>query len=194
MSMVLGSTYLRIASGETASTPFTDKDFIDKLFPNGIWDLIIQLAALLVLILIVFFVAYKPVKKMIAKRKEYIANNIAESERLKLEAEEAASKKEETIEEGKLEAERIISDARVQAEASAKAIIDEAQTEAARRKVRADEEILAAKEKSKAEVKAEIVDVAMQASSKLLGREVQSKDNERLLDEFVASLEEKEGK
>ena len=42
-------------------------DFTDKLIPNWV-SFVVQLAALIVLILIVFIFAYKPVKKIIKKR------------------------------------------------------------------------------------------------------------------------------
>ena len=55
---------------DASDPPFTDSDFINKLFPNGLWDLIIQLLAFVVLLLIVFFLGYKPVKKMVAALKK----------------------------------------------------------------------------------------------------------------------------
>ena len=79
-------------SAASQNVPFTDEDFTRKLFPNGIWDLVIQLAAFVVLLVVVFFIAYKPVKKMVAKRREYVASQIASAEEANRVAQAAAAK------------------------------------------------------------------------------------------------------
>ena len=59
----------------------TAQEFIDKLIPN-FWSFLIQLLALVVLIIATIFLAYKPVKKMLAKRQNCIEENILEAEKI----------------------------------------------------------------------------------------------------------------
>ena len=63
----------------------TAQEFIDKLIPN-FWSFLIQLLALVVLIIATIFLAYKPVKKMLAKRQEHIEENILQAEEAKAKA------------------------------------------------------------------------------------------------------------
>ena len=172
-------------SGTIPDSPFKTSEFVDKIFPNGLWDFVIQLCAFVVLIVIVFFVGYKPMKKAIKARGDAIENDLATAKAKRLEAEAAASQKEVTIEEGKKEASRIVAEAKLEAETKGKAIVDEAKAQASLARKRADEEIAQAKEKSRQDAKEEIVDVAMAASSKLLAREVNEEDNARLVSNFI---------
>ena len=172
-------------SGEIPSSPFDTDEFVSKIFPNGLWDFVIQLCAFVILILIVFFVGYKPMKKAIKARGDKIESDLEEAKAKRAEAEIAASKKEATIEEGKIEAKRIIEEARIEAENRGKAIVDEANEKAALARKKADEEIEEAKERSRLEAKQEIVSVALSVSSKVLGREVNEEDNDKLVSSFI---------
>lgn len=168
--------------------PFTEEDFTSKLFPNGVWDLIIQLVAFVILILIVFFLGYKPLKKMLKKRQDYVQGQLDEAENAKKLIAEAQKLSEQEIARGKLEAAAIIEEAKHQAEAEATLIINEAKTQASERRLAADEEIRLAQEASKAEIREQIIDVALQASSQVLGRQVQDEDESRLIGDLIDSL------
>ena len=173
------------SSGEGA----VDKDdLVSKLFPTNPWDVVIQISAFVILLLIVFFIAYKPVRKLLQQRSEYVEGQITSAEEANKVAQATASKKEETIEEGKKEAARIVKEAKEEASKEATRIIAEAKDEATKRRIRADEESEEAKEASLQEVKENIVDVALAASSKVLEREVSKEDNERLISDFVDSV------
>lgn len=170
-------------------SPFQDSDFVNKIFPNGMWDFVIQLIAFVVLLLIVFFLGYKPVKKMLTKRQEKIDAMIEDAKANQKVAKEAAAAKDATIDEGKKEAGVIVADARKQAQAEAAQIIAKAEEEAALKRKKADADIEDAKVKAKQEIQDQIIDVAMEASSKILGREVSKKDNEELLEDFLQGMD-----
>ncbi|MBQ2069820.1 MAG: F0F1 ATP synthase subunit B [Bacilli bacterium] len=168
--------------------PIEKDDLISKIFPSTPWDVVIQLSAFVILLLIVFFVGYKPVKKLLAERKSYVEGQIKDAEESNRIAKEAAEKKDDVIAEGRAEAARIIEDARAQANLEANAIVSSAKEEAIRRRVEADKEIEEAKAASIEEVKESIVDVAIAASSQVLEREVSKEDNERLIKDFVSDI------
>ena len=69
---------------------------IQKLIPN--WtSFVVQLAAFLVLVAVVIYFAYKPVKKLIKSRQDYIEDNIKQSELAKSRANDNIIKSEETL-------------------------------------------------------------------------------------------------
>lgn len=173
-----------------SDAPFSDSDFINKIFPNGLWDLIIQLLAFLVMMGVVIFLGYKPVKKMVAKRREHIANELASAEEANRVAQQAAASADAIVEEGRATALRIVEEAKKEGETARFAIIAEAEKDAAERKKAADADIALAKEKSLQEVKGEIIGVALAASEAVLRREVSEKDNDALIVEFVEGLGE----
>ena len=173
-----------------SDAPFSDSDFINKIFPNGLWDLIIQLLAFLVMMGVVIFLGYKPIKKMVAKRREYIASEISSAEEANRVAQKAAASADAVIAEGKATALRIVEEAKKEGETARSAIIAEAEKEAAERKKAADADIALAREKSLQEVRSEIVGVALAASEAVLRREVSEKDNDVLIAQFVDGLGE----
>lgn len=159
-----------------------------KIFPNGMWDFLIQLIAFILLLLIVFFLGYKPIHKMMQKRRDAVNGMIEDAKKNQVIAEKAAKASDQTILEGKEEAERILAEARKQAQFEREKLLADTEQEIIARKKKADEDILAAQEASKEEVRRQIVDVAMLASETLLSREVDDADNRRLVESFVDDL------
>lgn len=174
-------------------SPFNDSDFTNKIFPNGYWDFVIQLSAFIILLILVFVIGYRPVKKMLKKRQDGVNQMIEDAKNNQAIARKAAQEKDQTIEEGKAEAERILASAKRQAEAERERIIQSAEEEIAIKRKRAEEDIRAAEEASKEAVRQQIVDVAMLASETLLEREVSSEDNKRLVQDFVDGIKGEEG-
>lgn len=175
------------------STPFDKDDFIAKIFPNGMIDFVIQLLGFVVLLLIVFFIAYKPVHNLIKRRHDYIEGNLRESEASLAKAREAESHKEETILQGKKEAARIVAEAREQANREAIASKQATAEAIEKAKKDADLEIEASKRQAEKEVGQKAIDLAIAASSAILGREVTDVDQQKLLDEMIDKLGDNNG-
>ena len=173
---------LAVIIGE--DTPITNEDVLKKLFPNG-WSFLINFLALIVLFVVVYFIAYKPVKRNIQARKDYIEHNLRDSEKAKAINERKAAESDALIADARVEGVAIVEKAKADASLAAKAIGDEAKEEAARKKRDADLAIVQAEEASKDKIRQEIVEVALQASEQVLGREVSKEDNAKLVDEFV---------
>ena len=166
-------------------------DFLDKLFPNP-WDALAVFLAFVLLLIIVFFVAYKPVKKLLKQRGDYVEEKIKTAEEREKESEKLLSKADENVKASRKEAMEIVEKAKEDANKERQAILDKAKEEKAEEIKRTKEEIAQEIEASKDEIHREIVSVAIDASSKVLGREVNKKDNEKLIDSFIDDL--KEGK
>ena len=167
----------------------TRDDFISKLIPNWI-SFVTQLAALLVLIVVVIILAYKPVKKIITKRQDYIEDNIKQAEAMKLEAQNNFHSSEEKILASKKEANQIIADAKKEATEQSNKIIEDTNVMISKMKVDAEKDIEDSKIEAREEIRKEMVSLALEASKEVLKREVNSKDNSRLVDEFLKDIKD----
>lgn len=168
-----------------SSSPFSPEDFLNKLFPN-FWSFLINFIALIVLFLCVYFLAYKPIRKFRKARADYVEKNLRDSEAAKAINERKAKESDAIVQEANSRAKAIVEKARKDAEASSEAIVRKAEDEAAKRLEEADEAIKDAERKSQAAIEAEIVNVALDASKKALGREVNEEDQKRLVKDFVS--------
>ncbi len=160
----------------------------EKLIPS--WtSLVVQFGALVILIFIVIFCAYKPVKKMVKKRQDYIENNIRDSEVSKAVALKAEKQSSEIVLESKKQAAQIIEEAQNAAKKDRENLLNEARLEVTKMKSDAEMDIERSKQEALDEIHAEMVDVALAASSEILKREVNKKDNARLTEEFIENLD-----
>ena len=165
------------------------KEYIDKsLIPSWV-SFVVQFAALVIMLTVVFFVAYKPVKKMLTKRADYVENNIRDSENAKAEAERNIVATQEALIASKKEAAEIVANAKAVAEDNQKQMLEETQQEISRMKVLAEEDIARSKEEAKEEIRQEMVSVALAASEEVLKREVNAKDNARVVEDFIKDLD-----
>ena len=163
-------------------------DIMSKLIPN--WtSFVVQLAAFLVLVAAIIFFAYKPVKKMIKKREDYIEDNIKQSELAKSRANDNIIKSEATLTESHKQANEIIEQAKLDAENEKTRILEETSLMVSKMKQDAEMDIAQSKEDAKEEIRKEMVNLALDASSEILSRNVNTKDNEKLADDFIRSID-----
>ena len=139
-------------------SPFKTEDFTGRISFN-VWEFLAVFLAFIVLLLVVFYFGYKPIKKAIQARKDYVEGNIKTAEEREEKSRGLVEEANQNLAKSKKEAFEIVEKAKVDAN------------------------------KEKEQIRKEIVDVALTASSELLGREVNDKDNKRLLDDFVNDLE-----
>ena len=188
LHFLLPATLLTSCSGEELG--LTSDTFIGKLIPNWV-SFVTQLAALVVLITVVMIFAYKPVRKIIQKRQDYIEENIKEAEKSKATWQENELKSKETVLASERTAADIVAEAKADAQKERQLILDNTQQEVIRMKKDAENDIARMEVESQEQIRKEIVNVALDASKELLGREVSSKDNDRLLKEFIEEIKEK---
>ena len=179
------ASLLTSCSGEELG--LTSESFTSKLIPN--WpSFVTQLAALVVLIIVVIVFAYKPVKKILKKRQDHIEENIKEAEKSKLVWQENELKSKETVLASERTAADIVAEAKKAAEKEKAAILETTQLEVNKMKSDAENDIVRMEIEAQEQIKKEIVSVALDASKELLGREVSSKDNVRLVEDFIEEV------
>lgn len=182
--------FLLTGCSEAIREELNAEAFTSKLIPS--WtSFVVQLAALVILILIVIIFAYKPIKKIIKKRQDYIENNIKESEKSKAVWQENELKSKETVLASTRTAADIVAEAKSNAEIERKQILDQAALDVDKMKKDAENDIVRMELEAQDKIKKEMVSVALDASSELLGREVSSEDNNRLLEEFIEDIKKK---
>lgn len=165
------------------------KDYISKnLIPSWV-SFVVQFAALVIMLIVVFFVAYKPVRKMLTKRADYVENSIRDAETAKAEAEKNVVATQEALIASKKEAAEIISHAKETATNNQKAMIEETQLEIKQMKLEAQDDIERSKVEAKEEIRKEMISVALAASEEVLKREVNEKDNARVVENFIKDLD-----
>lgn len=162
-------------------------EFINKLIPS--WQaFVIQVLATLILFFFIVKFLFKPVREILKKRQDFIESNINQS---KISLAEAQKKKEECdkqLSSISSQAQDIILEAKNEGEKIKEKKIAEADEEIANKKEELRKEIEQEKIRANDEIRKTIIDVAIGASSKILEREVSSKDNEYLIDEFIKEV------
>ena len=165
------------------------QEFMEKLFPN-VPDAIAVFLAFIVLLIAVFYFAYKPVKKLLKQRGDYVEDKIKTAETREKESQKLLDEANEQVKTKRIEAMEIVEKAKEDANKERNAILEKAKEEKQAELQRTREEIAQEIEASKDEIHREIVSVALDASSKVLEREVNSQDNEKLINSFIDDLKD----
>ena len=165
----------------------TMKSIADKLIPNWL-SFVIQFSSFIILLLVVFFFAYKPVKKMLKKRADFIQEEIEQAQKNHAEAVEQTKEAKKLLSDSKAEASLIIENATKKGEEKYEAMMLEAKEEVKEMKLAAQEDIEQAKVDALNDIRNEMVNVALTASKEILKREVDEKDNTRLAEDFINRL------
>ena len=158
-----------------------------KLIPNWI-SFVIQLSAFIILLLVVFLFAYKPVKKMLKKRADYIQEEIDQAKENHALAMKETEEAKRLLSDSKVEASAIIENATKQGVIKYEAMMEEAREEVKDMKIAAEQDIAQAKEDALNDIRKEMVNVALAASKEILKREVDNKDNVKLAEDFIKRL------
>lgn len=165
----------------------TMKSIGEKLIPNWL-SFVIQFLSFIILLLAVFFLAYKPVKKMLNKRADYVENEIKEAKENNEKAQASIEEAKQIMATSKEKASEIIKNAEAQGQERFDAIVLEAKQEVVEMKKAAEIDIERAKEDAIQDIRSEMVNVALSASKEILKREVDTKDNTKLAEDFINRL------
>lgn len=179
-----------VFSLSSCSPPIDSEEVINSLLPN-LWVFLSHIFASVILIVACIWLVWKPTKTTLAKRHDYIANEIRLAEKANSEAikklEEANNEKiatqsriDELIDEAKNQAFEIVENSKIEAETQAKKIRDDA--------------ILNAQVQEKKDQKnfeKQVLDVAFEVSEAILQKEIKSKDNSKFIDDILKDLDGK---
>lgn len=154
------------------------------------WEIITQLINLLLLCLLLKHFLFKPVLGILDARQAEINKDYDEAEKAQAQAEALRDEYESRIADAKAEAAEIMKSATRKAQLNGEAIIRDAQDQATRLKEKADAQIEQEKKKAMNELKDEISGIAVDIATKVVAREIDEKDHEKMIAEFIKGVGE----
>lgn len=150
-----------------------------------VWTILFTLGNTLILYLIVKKLLFKPVKKMLDARAQEVEETYQKAEQAQAQAEAAKQEYTGRIAQAKEEAQALLAQAARKAQGRSEEILSEAKRQASHLMQRTQEELEREKQRAVNEAKDEISGMAVLMAQKIVGREVDESDHERLIDEFL---------
>ena len=165
--------------------------FLDIISVN-IWDILISFANLLVMFLILKRVLFKPVQKMFDTRKQQVEGIYAEANENRSAAASMKKEYETKMASAREEADGLVRSAVQTAQKRGDVIVAEASSQASHLKQKAEQEIAQEKRQMLLDVREEISDIAVSIASKVVEREINPKDHQAFVDEFIRNVGEQQ--
>lgn len=152
------------------------------------WILLAQIINFILLFVILRAVAYEPIQKMLAERKERIETQMEDAEFAAQAKDEAEAQREEILAEARQEARTITAEANAQLEDLKKASREEANQQAkeilAEARQKAEEE----RDQMLGKVRGQISALAIAAAQQIIGEKLDEKRQRALVDSFFSSI------
>ena len=168
---------LLATAAEGAKEPsFTDLNFVT------VW------VAFIVTFLILRKVAWPGLANKLEEREIRIAEGLKKAEEAEERARELAQKQEQVLAEARAEAQKLLADARAAADNVKNDLMQQAQAEIGAEREWATKEIKLERAKAIDELKQVTVELTLQASARLLKRELRDEDHKRLAREVVEEV------
>ncbi len=145
----------------------------------------------LVLLFLLRKFAWKPLLSMLEKREEMIKNSLDDAEKAKHELERLNQESEEIVAKARSEAQSVVSEGKVTAEKMKDSILDTAQQKSDQLIEEARKQIKSEKDKAIHEIKSEVVDLSLQITKKLIGKNITKADNQSLIEESLKEINTK---
>ena len=160
-------------------------NIINPMTSTVFWSVIV----FVILIVILWRFVLKPVNKMMIKRQEEIQEAVNIADKQKQEAQEFIEGQKMQLEAAKKEARQIIEDSKI----AARKIKDEIEEKAAEKSRTildsALEEIRAERDRSVVAVKNQIIEIAMDATERIIGKSLSEEEHKKLIEESLKEVQ-----
>lgn len=154
------------------------------------WTIIFQILNLLLLMVLFKKYLFKPVTEILEKRQAEIEGHYQEAQQTETDAKAMKADYESKMAGARQEADRVIKTATESANAMSASIVEDARTQADQLKRRAQTEIDLERRRAFDEVKGELSGIALDIASQVIEREVNEKDHEAFINEFIKNVGE----
>ena len=154
------------------------------------WTVIFQILNLLLLMVLFKKYLFKPVMEILGKRQAEIEGHYQQAQQAETDAKAMKADYESKMAGARQEADRVIKTATESANAMSASIVEDARTQADQLKRRAQTEIDLERRRAFDEVKGELSGIALDIASQVIEREVNEKDHEAFIDEFIKNVGE----
>ena len=152
------------------------------------WTALFTLLNMVITFLILKKFLFKPVNKMIDDRQKEIDGLFADAEAAKAKAAELKSDYDARLAEARDESARIVQSATQEANRRSDEIVRQARLEADAIRSKASDEIEREKKKALNEVKTDISRIALDIAEKVVEKEIDPADQQRLIDGFLRDM------
>ena len=154
------------------------------------WTMIFAWCNLLILYFVLRKLLFVPIKNMIDARQREIDGMYSDAQRSREDANAMKADYENKISRAQEESEEILKNAVRRAQLREEEILREANDKAARVMKRAEEQVEMEKKRAINEVKNEVSDMAIGIASAVIERDIDRKEHEALIDEFIRTMDE----
>ena len=150
--------------------------------------MIAQVVNFLVLVAILRALAYEPVAKMLKQRSDKIQDSLDQAAADRKAAEQTLAQYKSQLADANKRAQEIVDRAELTARQEREALVAETKKEIERMKQTAQAEIQNERNRAFEEMKAEIVTLSLQAAEKIVAKNLSSKENDKLINDFISGL------
>ena len=152
---------------------------------NG-WNLIIQLAAFIIFIGLLWRFALGPIVRMLDQRRDRIQESMEAATRMQAELQATAARNEEVLAQARRDAQQIITQAREASDATIARARVEAGAQAEEYLSRAESTLRSETEQARQQLRQEVADLAVMAASRIVRKELDPVTQHRLIEETLA--------
>ena len=151
--------------------------------------IIAQILNFLILVVILRAVAYKPVARLLQQRSDKIRDTLEKAEADRKAAEQTLTQYKNQLADAQKKAQDIIQKANVTARQEHDAAVEETRREIERMKQNAQAEIESERNRAFAEMKSQIVSLSLAAAGKVVSKNLDTKENDKLVNDFINGLD-----
>lgn len=161
-----------------------------EFFTIHMWTLIFTWINMVIMFIVIKKLLFKPVLKILSQRQSQITTMYDEANTENAKAHALAKEYDEKISVAKDEAGEIIKSATITAQRREEEIVTQAKEKAVAMAERAQIEIEQEKKKAYGEIKGEIAEISVAIAEKMVEREINAKDHEALISQFIKNVGE----
>ena len=151
--------------------------------------LVAQILNFLILVVILRLVAYKPVARLLQQRSDKIQGDLDKAENDRKEAEATLVQYRQKLSDANVKAQEIVDKAEKVARDEHDAAVEATKREIEQMKKNAEEDIKRDRERIAAQLRGEVVSLSLAAAGKLISKNIDNKENERLINDFINQLD-----
>ncbi|MEJ2733525.1 MAG: F0F1 ATP synthase subunit B [Anaerolineae bacterium] len=152
--------------------------------------LISQIVNFTLLAVLLYFVAYKPILRMLDERSGRIKKGLEDAEAASRRAAEMEQEFEARMSEARKEGQEIVAQATQMSEQARQEILETARKESRAQIEKAKEEIARERELAMAELRQQVADLSLSISEKVIGEALDEQRQRQLIAEFLEQTEE----
>lgn len=182
------SSFLFSSAGAVLASPAHEGGWMEKWlsFDPGLfmWTIV----TFLIVLFILKWKAWEPLMSALDKREKDIKNALSAADRAKENAEKASQDYEELIKKAHSESQQIISDSKTAGEKVKNEIVSAAKEKAEEMIDKAKIQIESESQKAIQEIRSSVVDLSIEAATKILEKNLDSEDNRKLVDQTLDSM------